>query len=1343
MSSSELPMVNLQTFLDHPEQLASASREMQLAITNLLNTPRNLLEILVHSQDFQVAQTARLHINWLGEVGENWQEMLDLELQNAPLEYNDRLAVELIKIAPVPDYFLSQWVPTEHLIAGLNNPYLPSSYRLKLLARLAQRPDLDARLQVAESPETPLEILQELAGDLEVAVRSTVKLNINCPRELIKLIESQQELAQDWNNNAEQLSELAESRWSWIRLTVAQNPNTPTETLQQLAKDPVLKIQLAVSKNPHTPAEILAELAQHSDNSIQEMVAIHPHVTEEILHQLFPEHHDCIKKNQNLPASILERYLQIADPNQPLWKQYSLRHFFLQQPNTPSEILAQLATLDLEELIATIPDPEILGRSLQDSLRFLVDIVKHPQVSVALLEQLAEYPSDETQLAIAQHPLTPEPLKLRLFSELAMNAGERVKIQVAADPNTPVSILQAMAEQEYLQTKLLREVRRILESNYPVNAISFRTTADLMMSNLKHNILNPAQIEINSDRWLEVMQTLGIFQQINPDEDDILIDDQDEIENAEISNLWRELLPGLSAEQLRQTIAQILDIFVMIGSELRNSQYFRTVAIALIGNPSTPVTSREQLTAQFMNPNEPITRRSENQDLWLALAYNSALPDFERQQYFQQLLSFSSYTQETVAKNPQTPPEILAQLMANSGASRQAIARNPKAPVEMLAELAQDSNPTTRNWVAENPATPEEVLLQMFRQPAEKTLNNVPTVQETILRNPKFPALARYRFFLEKEQEQEYSQASQLLLKRPNNSYGLLEVVKKGNTQARIQAARNLKMPTHLLAELAKDAEEVVRNVVAKNPNVSLQTLTELAHDPSSSVRGVLASRTKNETLPRAVWEILARDPDVNVRIAVAQNPNTPNDLLEELASDSEYNVKSWLVTNPNLPVTAIERLELESGIVNARNPHTPGYILAHAVNRICDSGRRGGNWGSADMLEKLIKHPVKDSQMPAETLEQLASHHNNSVRYRVAQHPNTPVSALWKLADSDYFPTRNALITNPNSPIEILVHIFNTENPSSQFYDTICHNLAQCVNLPVEIITRLASHPSEQIRRLIALKPHTPPEVLIEFARSEQDINVLQSLAFNPSLPETALQLLATHSQPQIRLSLARHPQMSSQLWQQLAQDSETMVRIAIASSIHCPSEILTTLAPDLVAEVRQKVAANPNTDVSCLEAMISDSAAEVRAAIATNPHATPTLLERLAQDEKIEVRRAVADNNNTPEFIRQTLQEFFNQSVISQVGITLRGLSRIYRPNQDDLPTLLSEYARSSHPFVRFITLSHPLTPVTCLQQYLNSSSWVERYAIAENPATPLEFRQQLTEDSNYFVRATALSR
>ncbi|PHM09222.1 hypothetical protein [Nostoc sp. 'Peltigera malacea cyanobiont' DB3992] len=210
---------DLQRFLSAPEELLQESVALQLAIASFHQTPRSLLEILVNSADAQVAEAASLHVSFAGEITDGWQQVVDEILQQRQLGQNDRLAVELLKIGTVPPCFFSEWVPAEPLIQGLRNPQMPLRYRLQLLQRLSQEPSLEPRLQVAESPETPSTVLEQLAGDLELPVRLAVKFNPSCPPPLIELVEGQYAVASDWNTDGEQLAMLGQSPWAWIRLT--------------------------------------------------------------------------------------------------------------------------------------------------------------------------------------------------------------------------------------------------------------------------------------------------------------------------------------------------------------------------------------------------------------------------------------------------------------------------------------------------------------------------------------------------------------------------------------------------------------------------------------------------------------------------------------------------------------------------------------------------------------------------------------------------------------------------------------------------------------------------------------------------------------------------------------------------------------------------------------------------------------------------------------------------------------------------------------------------------------------------------------------------------------------
>ena len=398
---------DLQRFLDAPEELLRETRRIQIFVASFSETPRSLLEVLVNSDYSEVVEASHLHVNWVDEERGDYREAVSEVLRE-----NDRLAVELMRFAAVPPDFLSEWVPVNKLIQGLKNEYMPLRYRLQLLERLSREGELEARLQVAESLETPVSILELLAGDIDLAVRLAVEYNDNCPLNVVELVKSQHDLASDWDTDVRYLEELGNSRWGSVRFAVAQNPYASEDVLMKLAGDNEFRIRFAVAKNPGTSAGVLNVLME-SDTGIYGVIAKNPNATEEILLELFSDNKDLIYKRNNLPASFLERFFRETFTEDTAPWEYRDGYLLLRQPNTPTWILAELADVDLEALRADRlvnhrdVESETLEKWILNAIEYLKDIAKHPQVSEEILIKLAKYPSPEAKVAVAQNDLTP------------------------------------------------------------------------------------------------------------------------------------------------------------------------------------------------------------------------------------------------------------------------------------------------------------------------------------------------------------------------------------------------------------------------------------------------------------------------------------------------------------------------------------------------------------------------------------------------------------------------------------------------------------------------------------------------------------------------------------------------------------------------------------------------------------------------------------------------------------------------------------------------------------------------------------------------------------------------
>ncbi|MBW4511058.1 MAG: hypothetical protein KME64_31760 [Scytonematopsis contorta HA4267-MV1] len=1327
---------DIEIFVSAPERLLQQSVALQLAVASFINTPRNLLEILVNSPDEQVAEAASLHVNLAGEMTENPQQVVDTMLPERDLGQNDRLAVELLKFAPVPPCFFSEWVPAEPLIQGLRNPHMPLRYRLQLLERLAKEPTLEPRLQVAESSETPLALLEQLVGDLELPVRMAVKFNPNCPPSLIELVEGQHAIASDWNGDKSQLAMLGQSPWSWIRLTVAQNPNTPQEKLMLLAEDKVYKIQLAVAKNPGTSAEVLVRLSEHEDTKIQAAVAEHGNITEALMHQIFPSQQKVIKERDNLPSSILERFFNERINDKPVWKDHLLRILLLNQVNTPTWILAEFANIDIEALRAEKLEQEIRANStrgifekwVRSDIWFLIDIVKHPQVSVEILKRLSQYPNPDLKLAVAKSYQINPKLKLQLLEELVDCQEDNILIQLANDVNTPISILEKIAKGEQYQNKFQVKLRHML--NQKPNEDNIESLANAYIDEI-HKILAKNQITLDVEEWLTIIESyqwmtlLENYNYFGQLEERFHNDNEF---SEFVVKQWSELLPTLLEQNLQKVISNVLQMSDMLSQVIKGCC---EISVALVGNPNTPVNLREELRLRLTKPTDRFGSRFDNSDLLIALAYNLAIPRAQRIEYLQQLLS-SGRCVERIAGNPNTPEEIINQIMTKKGSGRQAVSRNPNAPRSALAELAQDDNSTTLDWVAENPATPVDILVQLTRQSVSgEKIDRMSSIRETVIKNPNFPPLERYRLLITMEDEEEIAKADELMARRFHSLYALAQVLEKGNQQAKITAARSKQTPIKVLEQLAKDANETIRYVVLENSNLPLSSLLDLTQDASVNIRASLARWNRNLKLPTQVLERLVNDESSRVREQVAANPDTPVELLRELANDLDYNVCMAVARNQNTPIDIVEYLGVEKGMVNVYNPNTPPKALEKAVELALKMDFRE--------RDKVLDDLIKAKQMPASVLAKLANYSVSWVRSSVAAHPNTPISALESLVNDDYGPVLWGIARRADTPPHFLEKIFRGKDINSQDCQQICMAICHRHDIP-HLLEKLMDSEIREVHRGIASHPNLP-QAIIDKLLTKSDESILTSLALN-NIPSEVLMQLAENPNPNVCCAITNNSNITQQLWEKLAQHKQASVRQGIAAKSNIPVNILEILATDSDKQVRAKVASNNNSSGVVLELLAEDEEASVRTGVASNHSVSVTILEQLAKDKKVEVRRAVAQNPNATTFICESLSDLIVKPTSKHsISPTLRGLSRLYNASTDDLPTILSEYAQSENAFVRLVTFLHSQTPVDILMRAAQSVSWLERYAVADNPGTSLEIRQHLTQDSNRIVRTVAV--
>lgn len=105
---------------------------------------------------------------------------------------------------------------------------------------------------LASNPDTPEEILRELATDENESVRVAVAAN--------PLIHRYPDI----------LVDLVTDEFYYVRMTVAAHSPLPPSTLAELAKDENDYVLEALAKNPNTPPSVLVDLAKRPFPNRQE-----------------------------------------------------------------------------------------------------------------------------------------------------------------------------------------------------------------------------------------------------------------------------------------------------------------------------------------------------------------------------------------------------------------------------------------------------------------------------------------------------------------------------------------------------------------------------------------------------------------------------------------------------------------------------------------------------------------------------------------------------------------------------------------------------------------------------------------------------------------------------------------------------------------------------------------------------------------------------------------------------------------------------------------------------------------------------------------------------------------
>ncbi|MBV6628285.1 MAG: hypothetical protein KI793_36090 [Rivularia sp. (in: Bacteria)] len=436
------------TAVDILRQLSTSQwMRIRLGVAAHSNTPGDVLLRLASDEDIMVRKAVALNVNSTVEA-----------LERLATDNNDAWISKIIAAHPnnsaknncdgqkttIHDYI--------NTARAQGIPIMPAYavYDPNLLTAMAESSNYDTRQRVAQHPNTPIHVLEQLISEennsiLETAL-SNLSRNSKTPDSTLGCLAQTSDLkvctavARHRNTSSQTLVQLAKHhRWE-VRTIVAKNLKTPLETLIQLIQDKHATVRIAAINNPYAPSSVLEELSilknpytsQQTLNQLasskwlitRQGVARHPNTDKNLLKHLAEDKISMVRlgvaENPHTPSSLLE--LLAID------KYDEVVVAVASHPNTSLNILEQLATLGK-------PDNQIKQAAAKALINRFPD-----KIGKNLADCITSFTPIFTRLLVFLNPSTPkETLAQNIYSSSWLE-----RYAIAQNPNTPLDIRAAL-----------------------------------------------------------------------------------------------------------------------------------------------------------------------------------------------------------------------------------------------------------------------------------------------------------------------------------------------------------------------------------------------------------------------------------------------------------------------------------------------------------------------------------------------------------------------------------------------------------------------------------------------------------------------------------------------------------------------------------------------------------------------------------------------------------------------------------------------------------------------------------------------------------------------------------
>lgn len=849
----------------------------------------------------------------------------------------------------------------------------------------------------------------------------------------------------------------------------ALDPNTPLDELRRLAQSLHPSVRAALAQNPSSTVSVVYNLPRE--------YAEHLAANTGFVEKLTENPKDISSCNESLQLGLLEvESLPAVFMHGMLHSPPNIRRKILNRSDVPLPVLKSLV-VDVARLIRKA--------AMQYERVHLVDILEEcmqgadePDLARIVIRRIKKEIADETErkalLArieakapkatqyknLAEEAADPATSPERLLV-LSKNSNIAVQKAVAQNPNTPLDVLQRIRSTAATQTLdnpalvlHLLEDANLLQKFPPETkrqmAINSADESVLSAFGRDHDPLVRVAVAQNPHAPAAVLSVLLVDEHYNVRRLASNHPTTASIINPTFRVLHRLVAGDFAKDSIQEGESPKNDEEWQI--LLQTSVWTQILAAHHPQLPqpyfSTLCESRVDavVIAALQNPNIPF-------DVALRIWQQAVIQSPLQQIHF--------YASQALAKNPQTPPDILRQICKKDTYSSLAthLAAHPQLPSDVMTLYLCSTNANIRAAAAGNTAARIALYHILAKACGDPLLRHESPELESTLNDDEWQLLF---------QAGEY--AHTLASRHPQCPTKILRAMYESVSVNRMGVrhstlTEDISRHPHIDRELflsIRNGPPSVRAALAQNPYATSEDLIALlsfTNVPENQLDGFLSNFDYKQhdlvgrpylfvhnvvhhpNAPADFLHALATSEVARFSTLACQHPNTPAATLSALKKIENYKNQKKKISSATTGATTeptaaagpekIEKMDeaeiqaLLTGrtygrILLAEYPTTPPDVLA----ALAENARTAEEMLSQTLSQTLLQAIGRNPNTPKTTLHQFAQSTQLFLREAVAANPNTPEEDLRALLKKRVVTVYRAAATNPNLPADLVVKV-------------------------------------------------------------------------------------------------------------------------------------------------------------------------------------------------------------------------------------------------------------------------------------------------------------------------------